>query len=190
MKAIAVHTTAVKITVAQTPQSGGNSYPPSTTDAKPLKSAHIASCITVIAYASRPALHLPSEMMCAPKPNALAKTSNSPKPIDQPCSESSAKPSVARATHPHVSNVIRAFKMMAAIRGVNTTYKPVMKPVMAAPVLSSPRVCRMYPNPKKKPAKAERSTKSLVNNLNTFGRSATITTTASAKRLKRKLFTL
>ena len=55
--------TAVKTTVAHTPQSGGGVYPPSATDAKALKSAHMASWMTVIAYASRPALHLPSEMM-------------------------------------------------------------------------------------------------------------------------------
>ena len=36
--------------------------------------------------------------------------------------------------HIHVNLVIRAFRTTAAISGVKTTYKPVIKPVIAAPV--------------------------------------------------------
>ena len=78
----------------------------------------------------------------------------------------------------------------AAMSGVITTYSPVIKPVIAAPVRSSPSVCRVKPAPRKNPANAERKTRSLLNNLNTRGRSRIMISTANAKRLKRKLFTL
>ena len=71
---------------------------------------------------------------------ALASTNISPIPTEKPRIDNSPNPNVATAMQYHVNLVIFSFNTIDAINGVNTTYKPVIKPVIAAPVLSKPRV--------------------------------------------------
>ena len=51
-----------------------------------------------------------------------------------------ARPTVAINTQNHVKSETRSLKNSDAISGVSTIYKPVTKPVIAAPVRARPRV--------------------------------------------------
>jgi hypothetical protein len=67
------------------------------------------------------------------------RTKNSPTPNLTPLKESSARPIVATKTANHSTKVMFFRRITAATTGVNTTYKPVMKPVFETVVRVSPK---------------------------------------------------
>ena len=127
--------------------------------------------------------------MCSPNASAHSSVSASPPPIERPCNEIRARPTVASPTAAHVIASTRLRSNTPAHSGVKTTNRPVMNPETDAGVCCSPMVWATYPPPSASPSATPTRRPRASRASTDRGRTAAMTIAAIANRQARKSMT-